>query len=222
MYNCSVKCGQVFKTRNGLCKHRKGCQHAQSAKIKKSLNNKDLITVIEKMEEKMSAVYTKVDELSNEPRTQININNIVLTEKLPSGGPKSFYDEIIKKFGEKSGNDKIVFLAENSDAVGVYQLLYPSEKMSDNPVIYENNEFKFLSDGDKIEYGEQVINRVTKHVKAAMLYASNAIIKASLELNKTEKLYEYYNLGNIQGNALKEKLFRKQISNYIKNKLIFA
>ena len=230
MYKCKFGCGKSYNQRTSLRKHYKTCDK-QHINLKNNDQTKQLITVIENMENRMERKMEQMQQgfadvkflvANSEPKTLININNIVLTEKLPSGGPKSFYDEIIKKFGEKHGNDKLAFLAGKSDAVGVYKMLYPSEKMSDNPVIYENNQFKFLSDDDEIKFGEEVIHRVTKHVKAAMLYASNAIIKTSLDLNKTERLYEYYNLGNIQGNALKEKMFQKQIAEYIKNKLICA
>ena len=74
---------------------------------------------------------------------------------------------------------------------------------------------------NQIKFGTEVLLRVTKQVKAAMLYASNALIQTALEINKTERLYEYYNLGNIQGNALKEKQYKKQLSDYIKHQLIF-
>ena len=68
--------------------------------------------------------------------------------------------------------------------------------MSDNPVIYENKMFKFLSDDDEVQHCNTIIDRFTRHVKAAMLYASNDLIHTTMTLNKTQQLFEYYNARN--------------------------
>ena len=227
-------CKLAFKSRFNLSAHRKKCPHKNLIIQKKStINEEKLVKKMNQMEKQQMLMNQQMCVMqkqiadgfidmkkSSGHNINIGINNIILTAKLPSGGPKCFYDAIIDKLGSKQGNDRIAKLAADSDAVGIYKLLYPSDKMSENPVVYENKQFKFLSDDNQVTFGAEILLRVTKQVKAAMLYASNALIQTALEINKTERLYEYYNLGNIQGNALKEKQYKKQLSDYIKHQLI--
>ena len=46
--------------------------------------------------------------------------------------------------------DVVASLAEN-DPVGIYKILFPSNKMSENPIIYQNKVFRFLSDDDEVQ-----------------------------------------------------------------------
>ena len=236
MYKCKNGCGKTYTQYTNLRRHYKTCNHNPEIKIR----DKELISTMNvmkqeftntvkqqitemntQMQEKISAVKQEISVMAKTPTTQnINIMNINITKKLPSGGPRAFYDQIIGKLGHKKGMDVVASLAGENDPVGIYKILFPSNKMSENPIIYQNKVFRFLSDDDEVQIGDSVISRVTKHVKAAMLYASNDIIEYCMTKNNTRQLYEHYSLKEIQGNALKEKFIEQEIINHIKHNLI--
>ena len=91
--------------------------------------------------------------------------------------------------------------------------------MKDNPVIYEDNTFKYL-DGDEIVCDNKIIVKIAEQIQTAMLYASSNLITESIKINKTHQLYDIYDIGKIQNNVKNSCLIEKQVSGYIKLELI--
>ena len=239
MYKCSF-CHNSYSHKVALHNHKKICGFDKkpiiSLRPKKTVekNSDDLITVIKQMNDKMdrmnqnvskniNEMNRKIDNINeksthtvNNVSTNVSIVNNIITERLP----KCFYTALIDKLGKKKAVNLVNLAASKNCPIDIYKELFPSCKMADNPVIFEGNTFKFLSDEGEIVCDDSIIDRIVNNVQTAMLYASSDLIKESLAINKTKQLYELYDIGSIQRNVRKIKLIKKQLIEYIKKQLV--
>ena len=236
MYKCSY-CLNNFSRRSALNVHQKKCIYKRTPKIttKKpvqpatqasqpisSVSETDLVSVMAQMSANMNKLTEKIEKLEKKPyqiNNQINnINNhqnIVITEKLPD----CFYSALVNKLGKTKAINLLNLSSASNAAINIYKELYPSNRLKDNPVIYENNTFKYL-DGNEVVCDNEIIAEIAKQIQTAMLYASSNLITESIKINKTHQLYDIYDIGKIQNNVRNTGLIERQVSGYIKLELI--
>ena len=86
--------------------------------------------------------------------------------------------------GQQKAVNMINLYSAKNEPLKIYKELYPS-KIPNNPVIFENNSFKFLAEDGEIVYDQAIIQQIADNVQAAMLYTSSHLIDESLKLNST-------------------------------------
>jgi len=230
MHKCTY-CLKTYKHRSGLYKHQKECIYKRCPKIiEKQQVQVQARTQIPSTDSVMSAVLNNINanmnkineelkELKEKPyeiKNQINnVNNIIITKELP----ECFYQALVNKLGKTKAINLLNLSSASNSAINIYKELYPSNKVEDNPVIYEDNTFKYL-EGDKIVCDNKIITAIAKQIQTAMLYASSNLITESIRINKTHQLYDIYDIGKIQSNVRNTGLIEKQVSGYIKLELI--
>ena len=99
-------------------------------------------------------------------------------------------------------------------------MLFPSNKIEDNPIIYHNNMYQYLdSNSNEIISTESkdIIRQIARDIQTAMLMASNDLIKQSIKENITNQLYDVYDIASIQENVCGFKEIEEQLINYIES-----
>ena len=170
---------------------------------------------VDKIEHIDKQVNQKIDKQVNQQINHQQINQVVITKELP----KCFYQALIDKMGKTDAVNLINSSTASNSGINIYKELYPSKKVADNPVIYDEETFKYLED-NKIMADNKIIVRIAREIQKAMLYASSDLITESVRINMTDQLYDIYDIGRIQDNVQKVNIIKKQVSNYIKLELI--
>jgi len=153
---------------------------------------------------------------NNNSTKNINMtNNLNLTKKLP----ESMFQALIDKVGRKNAVQLLIESCNDNDTIKIYKKLFPSQKLSDNPIIYHNNHFKYLDNNNKIVINDEIIQKVARDIQTAMLYASSEFITESIITKQTDRLYEVYDIGDIQGNISDLCIITDQLTDYIKDHL---
>jgi len=246
MYKCHY-CFRTYKHRQSLHTHKKKCVYQRSPKIiQKPENDPEIESPqiqtqikpklqthvrtqsqadnvdMSNLMDKINSITSNIKELMDKPQhTTNNIvnniinNNVIITEKLPA----CFYNALISKLGKKEAVNLLNLSSASNSAINIYKELYPSNKMKDNPVIYEDNSFKYL-EGNEIVSNNSIITKIAEQIQTAMLYASSNLITESIKIEKTDQLYDIYDIGKIQNNVRNRYLIEKQLSGYIKLELI--
>ena len=229
MYQCKF-CYKQYKQKRSQLKHQKECKIMQGALITPKQppktvenNNNILLTSINHLLKKhMDRIDKRIDEKIGKietPKQIINnnniINNVTITQKLP----KCIFSELVNRMGQQKAVNMINLYSAKNEPLKIYKELYPSKILEDNPVIFENNSFKFLAEDGEIVYDQAIIQQIADNVQAAMLYASSHLIDESLKLNSTKRLFELYDIGSVQRNVRKIKFIKQQIQNYIISEL---
>jgi len=219
MKQCNF-CKRVFVTRQALCKHRKLCSLSgkpiitkKKVKINTDPQNAELQQNIKDLEEKM-------EKMQSHNITQVNIDitnqqqNLNITKRLPD----SFYQALL----DKIGNNGLLSLLDVDDlnVVDIYKKIFPSNKIADNPVVYHDQDFKYLNDAGEIISGDDIIDIIARNIQTALLHASNSLISESLKTNCTNNLYDVYDIGKIQRGISDVNQMKQQLSSYIKLELI--
>jgi len=219
MKKCNF-CNHTFSTRQSLSIHLKTCIFRSKPVIKRKTN-----PTVQKIEQIQNASdNAEIKELLREIKTEIinrpapivinNINNnVTITQKLP----KCFYEALVQKIGTQGIADMFDQNRESTelDALTIYKKLYPSNKIEDNPVVFHDNHFKYLNDNNEVVVDDNIIRVIARKIQNALLHASNMLITESIKLNTTNKLYDVYNIGEIQNNIRDMDQMQDQISDYI-------
>ena len=168
------------------------------------------------IDQKFAELKQHPPQVNNNINNNLSItNNINITEKIP----KCFYSELVDRLGKKNAVNFINLHSAKNDPIKIYQELFPSKNLSENPVLYENRQFKYLDSSGELTYGPEIIDKITDHIQVAMLYASSSLIDESLKMNSTKRLFELYDIGSIQRNVRKVKYIKQQVLEYIKTQL---
>jgi len=178
-------------------------------KTKQELEDMKKTTKEELADIKKNAQTTIINNINN-------FNNINITKELPT----SWYDALVTKMGKQSAVKLLNNCSSDGNIVKIYTELFPSRRINDNPVFYENKEgFKYLDDNNLVS-DDKIIFAIAKKIQAAMLYATNELITESIKLNKTAQLYDVYDIGTMQNTAMDLSFIEQQLSNYIQMELI--
>lgn len=216
-------CLKEFKRHQYVLKHQKICSYRKSPKIKVKDTTNEMFSILinqnKKIAEELHHIknkpYQQINNTINNVNNVNNVNNIIITEKLP----ECFYNALVDKLGKTKAINLLNLSSASNSAINIYKELYPSKKILDNPVIYQDNTFKYL-EGNEVISDNRIISQIAKQIQTAMLYASSNLITESIKINKTDQLYDIYDIGKIQTNVRNTGLIEKQVSGYIKLELI--
>jgi len=234
MYKCEY-CKRIYQRRSSLSQHRKKCIHKptdinditkllESTRAKQEEQHK----LIQQQQHQKAAEMLNNEKFLNAVRQIIreetnrlpqnitnNITNVIITKHLPD----CFYQALVDKLGAVETNKFLNITAAENKPIEIYKKLYPSGIKSENPVIYENDNFKYLKD-NQVVADNSIIKQIARKIQAAMLMASSSLINESIKINKTNQLYDIYDIGQIQKNLTDIECIEQQISDYIKVELI--
>lgn len=205
------KCDYCLKEywQKHLSRHRKSCIYKSTPKIERKVDMTEMMA--EMRDELMTEMRNEMKTaIKNVKTTTIN-NNIIITQELPV----SIYDELIKKLGKEGAVNGLNEGSSVNDLLVGYKMLYPSKKKVDHPIIYEGEGFKYLKNGDVI-CDDKILELVVENLQRAMLYASSEMIRENIKKGMTDRLYDFYDIGNIQRNVMCKRSIKETLTNYIK------
>jgi len=230
MNNIQCKyCLKYFAYPRSLKRHQLHCNHTIKPIIKKK--EEEIRPVDKFIINQLNEINKKVDEIRDSKQqmllptdayNKVILPNadahtkIIIKQKLPT----DFYAAIIEKLGKNNALLSINKATANRSALDLYKMLFPSNKIEDNPIIYHNNMYQYLdSNSNEIISTESkdIIRQIARDIQTAMLMASNDLIKQSIKENITNQLYDVYDIASIQENVCGFKEIEEQLINYIES-----